>query len=76
MLDLGVTLIPVPYWWDRSHESLAPFIRSHRPDITVVATSQFKEIPATPPRVIVRLKPLRLNAAFPLQSMWDLWGKS
>ncbi len=29
----GVTLITIPYWWNRKMESLAKTIHFHRPDI-------------------------------------------
>ncbi len=32
-LEIGVTIIEVPYWWDRSLDSLASLIQSQRPDI-------------------------------------------
>jgi hypothetical protein len=31
----GITLIDVPYWWDRSKDSLAATIMLHRPGIVV-----------------------------------------
>jgi hypothetical protein len=29
----GITLVQVPYWWDRKYETLAATIYSHRPDL-------------------------------------------
>jgi ATP-dependent DNA ligase len=29
----GITLIEIPYWWDRSYESLAATVYSYRPDV-------------------------------------------
>jgi hypothetical protein len=31
--DIGVTLIPIPFWWDKSSESLAATIHHYRPDL-------------------------------------------
>eukprot|EP01027_Heterolobosea_sp_BB2_P026356 GEZU01040587.1.p1 GENE.GEZU01040587.1~~GEZU01040587.1.p1 ORF type:complete len:509 (-),score=114.87 GEZU01040587.1:129-1430(-) len=38
--DAGITLITVPYWWDRSIESLAAAIYSARPDLDPTTTRQ------------------------------------
>jgi hypothetical protein len=32
-LKLGITLIEIPYWWDRKIDSLAATIYSQRPDV-------------------------------------------
>jgi hypothetical protein len=29
----GITLIPIPFWWNKSVESLTATIRTHRPDL-------------------------------------------
>jgi hypothetical protein len=42
--QLGVTLIPIPFWWDKSSHSLASTIRYYRPDINF----QSKEVPPIP----------------------------
>jgi hypothetical protein len=31
--ELGITLIPIPYWWDKTLPSLAATIHYYRPDI-------------------------------------------
>jgi hypothetical protein len=37
----GITLIPVPFWWDKSPSTLAATIRLYRPDINFnVAVTQ------------------------------------
>ena len=33
--QMGITLISIPFWWDKSPNSLASTIRLYRPDITV-----------------------------------------
>jgi hypothetical protein len=47
--QIGITVIPVPFWWDGSPESLAATIIHYRPDITfpgIVPTSPISsEIP-------------------------------
>jgi hypothetical protein len=32
---MGITVISVPFWWDRSPSSLAATIQLHRPDINI-----------------------------------------
>jgi hypothetical protein len=32
---LGITLISIPFWWDKSLTSLAATIYSHRPDLSL-----------------------------------------
>jgi hypothetical protein len=41
----GVTLIKVPYWWDKSKESLMATIRQARPDIELPISTSAKPIP-------------------------------
>jgi hypothetical protein len=33
--QLGVTLIVIPFWWDRSSDSLGSTIQFYRPDISI-----------------------------------------
>jgi hypothetical protein len=48
--NYGITLIQIPFWWDKSGISLASTIRYHRPDINVqVATSNEAVIPSEIP---------------------------
>jgi hypothetical protein len=42
---MGITLIPIPFWWDKSPQSLAATIRSIRPDINFTNTSLGSPIP-------------------------------
>jgi hypothetical protein len=44
----GITLIEVPYWWDRKHSSLAASIYSQRPDL-FTEPIQGPPIPSTAP---------------------------
>jgi hypothetical protein len=39
----GITLIPIPYWWDKETASLEATIQSYRPDI--IDSSQLKAKP-------------------------------
>jgi hypothetical protein len=39
--SVGITLIPIPFWWDRSLQSLAATIRLYKPDIS------WPDIPST-----------------------------
>jgi hypothetical protein len=34
--EYGITLIEIPYWWDRSVESLVATIQKHRPGMLVI----------------------------------------
>jgi hypothetical protein len=47
----GITLIPIPFWWDKSDASLAATIRHHRPDIAMLEhpTSALPISPEVPP---------------------------
>jgi hypothetical protein len=42
--QLGITVISIPFWWDRSPNSLASTIQYFRPDIHI----QAKEAPPIP----------------------------
>jgi hypothetical protein len=61
--DIGITLIAIPYWWDRSTASLSATIRSHRMDVQLNAPSHAAPIPATIPRKTVPKFRYNLSAA-------------
>jgi hypothetical protein len=44
---LGITLIEVPYWWDRTYESLAATVYNNRPDL-LPEKPMGKPIPTSP----------------------------
>ena len=44
---IGITLIEVPYWWDKKADSLAATIYRARPDV-LKAKPQGKPIPSSP----------------------------
>ncbi len=48
---VGVTLIAVPYWWDKSRDSLVASILARRPDITLDIPAEQCPIPTNPPRI-------------------------
>ena len=48
--EAGISLVEVPYWWDRTADSLAATIYSHRPDL-FAEKPQGTPIPANPPAV-------------------------
>ena len=48
LLCTGITLIEVPYWWDKKWASLAKTIYNVRPDLFDVQPKG-KEISSTPP---------------------------
>jgi hypothetical protein len=59
--EFGITVIPVPFWWNKSSASLVSTIRSHRPEL--LPTHQtMKPIPLNMPETIPRVKH-RINAA-------------
>ena len=49
----GITLIEVPYWWDRKYESLKATVYSKRPDLFTEEerpAASSNPIPSTPPQ--------------------------
>jgi len=53
--DIGITLICVPFWWDKSVEALATMIREVRKDIDLGNFTP-KLTPRFPPLDKIRLK--------------------
>jgi hypothetical protein len=51
---MGITLIEVPFWWDRKRESLAATIFSHRPDL-------FAKQPRGNPIPLIRTETHKVN---------------
>ena len=47
-MKAGITLIEIPYWWDKSIESLASAIHKAQPALIVTSTNM-KPIPENPP---------------------------
>jgi hypothetical protein len=47
--EMGITLLSIPYWWDKSPSSLAATIQYHRPDIVSRYTTVGAPIPAEMP---------------------------
>jgi hypothetical protein len=68
----GVTLVPVPFWWDRKETSLMATILQHRPDfeVTQIGVPISKDMPAQFQQKI-KYKP---NAPKPLKEPFDLTG--
>jgi hypothetical protein len=58
---IGITLIPIPFWWNKSQTSLGATIQSYRPDFNI---TQGKPIPTEIPKELneARLR-LRPNSA-------------
>jgi len=48
--EMGITLICVPYWWNKTKESLAAFIRNVRSDIVFPNISKTTSISERPPQ--------------------------
>ena len=51
--QFGITLISIPFWWDRASESLASTIEYYRPDINLQPS---KEVPPIPLEMPVKSK--------------------
>jgi ATP-dependent DNA ligase len=65
--QVGITLIEVPYWWDKKYSSLAATVYSQRPDL-FTEKIQGTPIPNTGPTP----KPKSLkDKKFMLSTMWD-----
>jgi hypothetical protein len=53
--QMGITLISIPFWWDKSPNSLVSTIRLYRPDINI-HTPTSAPIPVEMPRKFMRFK--------------------
>jgi hypothetical protein len=63
-IEEGVTLIPIPFWWDKSPASLAATIKSYRPDVHVPSTTgQASPIPPEMPTNALRVIPYIPNVS-------------
>jgi hypothetical protein len=51
--QLGITLISIPFWWDRSSNSLISTIQYYRPDIVLQSS---KQVPPIPKEIPLRFK--------------------
>jgi hypothetical protein len=47
--EAGITLIPIPFWWDRSSSSLAATIQLCRPDVISAIPENALPIPKAIP---------------------------
>jgi hypothetical protein len=55
--EIGITVIPIPFWWDKTHASLAATIVSYRPDVQLKLSPLSKPIPSNmPDKYLNRLK--------------------
>jgi hypothetical protein len=54
--QFGITLISIPFWWDRLPNSLASTIQLYRPDISL----QAKEVPPIPKEMPLKSKKRQL----------------
>jgi hypothetical protein len=57
--QFGITLIPIPFWWDRSSDSLASTIEYYRPDINLQSK---KKVPPIPLEMPDRFKKSRMKS--------------
>ena len=66
----GITLIKVPYWWDRKTSSLAATIYNVRPDL--VTKPEGSPIPLNPPaEPLVDAKTISTKKLFMKATDWD-----
>jgi hypothetical protein len=56
--QFGITVISIPFWWDRSSDSLASTIEYYRPDINL----QAKKALPIPPEMPDRFKKARMKS--------------
>jgi hypothetical protein len=56
----GITLIHIPYWWDKQKSSLVATVRQRRPELLPDAEAGLP-IPATPPAYVPACKSCRCN---------------
>jgi hypothetical protein len=54
--QLGITLISIPFWWDRSSNSLVSTIQYYRPDLGVGDSSSKGKAPPIPLEMPIRFK--------------------
>jgi hypothetical protein len=47
--QFGITVISIPFWWDRSSNSLASTIEYYRPDINLQPSKEVPPIPLEMP---------------------------
>jgi hypothetical protein len=59
----GITVIHVPFWWNRSLASLAATIQSKRPEITFRIPVNELPIPLEMPAQYYKRKPYKANVA-------------
>ncbi len=52
-VDMGITLITVPYWWDGQLFSLATTVHTNRPDIEIPEAWLTSGIPPKRPKTPV-----------------------
>jgi hypothetical protein len=55
----GITLIPIPFWWDRTSDSLLSTIKLYRPDIHL----QTKKVPPIPLEMPDKFKNSKSNVS-------------
>jgi hypothetical protein len=46
---MGITLIHIPFWWDKSSESLSATLRHYRPDLDIALRPGISPIPLKMP---------------------------
>jgi hypothetical protein len=54
--DFGLTLIPVPFWWDKRQESLISTIRQIRPDVPLPSSNSPAISDAIPDKIRGQMK--------------------
>jgi hypothetical protein len=54
---MGITLIAIPFWWNKSSAELAATIKAYRPDINISVPSNSLPISRTMPPKPLKTKP-------------------
>jgi hypothetical protein len=61
--ERGITLIPIPFWWDKSPASIAATIQFYRPDIQLEGITPAAAIPSEMPQQVKARVKYMPNAA-------------
>ena len=66
----GITLLEIPFWWDKKIDSLAATIYMHRPDLFVEQPAG-KPIPIVEPHWKLKYKESETKKKIMTATIWD-----
>jgi hypothetical protein len=69
---VGITLIPIPFWWDKLPASLASTLQLYRPDLGIQAKSAI--VPLDMPQKFIKLAKYVPNSAAEYKEQVDPKG--